>query len=194
MRLLGPVTRLQIQTASLKRGEKPHQWYDPAALSVASEMRLDRRGAWLEGPGGDVILDVHHLDHPQSKQTPGENPLSLEFSHHYEFMRGRFGAVVADGVAGENLIVGNGGLVELEHLQAGVVIRSRTTGRLLALRNLSVAHPCRPFSLFALGGSAEPEALKEALRFLDGGMRGFYMVAEGGDGFTVRLGDEVFAA
>ena len=194
MRLLGPIIRLQIQTASLKRGEKPHQRYDPAALSAVDELHLDRKGAFIKGPGGEVILDVHHLDHPQSKQTPGENPLSLGFSHHYEVMRGRFGAAVADGIAGENLIVGSGRLVELEHLQAGVVIRSGATGRLLTLRNLSVAHPCRPFSLFALGGSAEPEVLKEALRFLDGGMRGFYMVADGEDGFTVRLGDEVFAA
>ncbi|HXC16403.1 MAG TPA: hypothetical protein VNV60_03075 [Holophagaceae bacterium] len=194
MRLLGPVTRLQIQTDSLKRGEKPHQWYDPAALLVVDELHLDRQGASVKGPEGSMLLDVHHLSHPATKQTPGKNPLSLGFTHHYGLMREHFGSTVADGVAGENLIVDNTDRIALEALQGGVVIRSRTTGRLLGLQNLSVAHPCRPFSLFALGGTVEPEALKETLRFLDGGMRGFYMVAEGEDSFTVRLGDEVFAA
>jgi hypothetical protein len=193
MRLLGPLVRLQIQTASLKRGAKPDQWYDPAALLEAESLSLDWRGASIPDPAGGAQLDVHHLDHPETKQSPGENALSVGFTGHYARMRARFGARAAAGVAGENLIVDCAEAVPLEEVRDGLVLRSAATGRSLALRNASVAHPCRPFSLFLLGGGAEPEALKAALQFLDGGTRGFYFVAEDGEPFLARLGDEVYA-
>jgi hypothetical protein len=52
-----------------------------------------------------------------------------------------------------------------------------------------VAHPCRPFTGWALGKQVEPEELKQHLQFLDNGMRGFYCVGEGVG--TVSLGDSV---
>ena len=193
MRLLGPLVRLQIQTAGLKRGEKPHQWYDPAALLEAGTLSLDWRGAAIPDAPGGAQLDVHHLDHPQTRQDPGENALSVGFTGHYARMRARFGARAAAGVAGENLIVDCPEAPRLEDLREGLVLRSKATGRMLGLRKASVAHPCRPFTLFLLGGEAEPEALKAALQFLDGGTRGFYFVAEDGAPFLARPGDEVFA-
>ena len=57
------------------------------------------------------------------------------------------------------------------------------------LKVLQVAHPCRPFTGWALGKTVEPEELKKHLQFLDGGMRGFYCVGEGTG--TVSLGDSV---
>jgi len=57
------------------------------------------------------------------------------------------------------------------------------------LKVLQVAHPCRPFTGWALGKQVEPEELKKHLQFLDNGMRGFYCVGEGMG--TVSLGDSV---
>lgn len=191
MRRLGPIVRLQLQTASLKLGEKPHQVYDPAALLRVEELRLSRKGASMLGPEGQVILDVHHLDHAQSRQTPGHNPLSVGFTQHYARMRERFGEVVSEGIAGESLIVDGEGQLALEDLQGGLLLRTRE-GRELRFHTVVVAHPCQPFSRF-LTGRAEPERLKETLRFLDGGLRGFYMVADTEEEFPVREGDELFA-
>ena len=188
MKRLGPLVRLQIQTASLKRGEKPHQWYDPSALVEAEALRLDAKGAAL----ADGRLDVHHLDHPQTKQVPGENALSMGFTAHYGRMRARFGAPAVEGVAGENLIVDCEEPLGLEALEAGVLIRAKATGAELRLHRASIARPCRPFSLFMLGGEAPPEVLKETLQFLDGGTRGFYLAADTEAPFVASLGDEVF--
>ena len=188
MKRLGPIVRLQIQAASLKRGEKPHQWYDPSALREAQALSLDAKGAALE----DGALDIHHMDHPQTKQVPGENALSLGTTGAYARMRARFGPRMAEGVAGENLIVDCGLDLRLEDLAGGLILRSRATGGELALGGARVAHPCRPFSLFALGREAEADELKEALRFLDGGTRGFYVAAESRAPFLARIGDEVF--
>jgi hypothetical protein len=57
-----------------------------------------------------------------------------------------------------------------------------------------VAHPCMSFSTYALGLQGKPSdqaALKETLRFLDGGTRGFYCEWTGGP-VVVRPGDRVF--
>ncbi|HKC48881.1 MAG TPA: hypothetical protein VKB63_14860, partial [Gemmatimonadales bacterium] len=52
---------------------------------------------------------------------------------------------------------------------------------------LQVAHPCRPFTGWALGGTVESAVLKEQLQFLDDGMRGFYCTALGSG--LVEVGD-----
>ena len=54
---------------------------------------------------------------------------------------------------------------------------------------LQVAHPCRPFTGWALGGRVEADVLKSHLQFLDEGMRGFYAVGEG-EGI-VSVGDRL---
>src|SRR5437870_698224 len=66
---------------------------------------------------------------------------------------------------------------------------ARRTASVSRLTVLDVAHPCRPFTAWALGGLEESHVLKDHLQFLDGGMRGFYClgVASG----TVSVGDRV---
>ena len=54
---------------------------------------------------------------------------------------------------------------------------------------LQVAHPCRPFTGWALGGTVEADVLKEQLQFLDGGTRGYY--CRGVKSGIVALGDLV---
>jgi hypothetical protein len=54
---------------------------------------------------------------------------------------------------------------------------------------LQVAHPCRPFTGWALGRRVEPDVLKSHLQFLDDGMRGFRcQVAASG---CVAVGDRL---
>ena len=57
------------------------------------------------------------------------------------------------------------------------------------LKVLQVAHPCRPFTGWALGGRVESDELKSHLQFLDGGTRGFYCIGEGTG--TVNVGDQL---
>ena len=75
------------------------------------------------------------------------------------------------------------------HTVEGVAILTPEGKERVRLRVLQVAHPCRPFTGWALGKQVEPEELKRHLQFLDGGMRGFYCVGEGTG--TVSLGDQI---
>ena len=61
----------------------------------------------------------------------------------------------------------------------------------LALFTKEDAHPCRPFTGWALGGTVESAVLKEHLQFLEDGMRGFYCTAEGAG--VVEVGDVLVA-
>src|SRR3989449_11642980 len=64
-------------------------------------------------------------------------------------------------------------------LGGGVAFVDKDGREVVRLEVLQVAHPCRPFSGWALGGTGEPEVLKETLQFLDDGMRGFYCLGVG---------------
>ena len=63
---------------------------------------------------------------------------------------------------------------------------------LARLQVLQVAHPCRPFSGWALGGMVESAVLKETLQFLEGGTRGYYCQGVGCG--ILSLGDGVALA
>ena len=104
-------------------------------------------------------------------------------------MRAHFGEKVVVGCAGENIIATSDRQFGYDDLAAGVAILSPEGKERVRLKVLQVAHPCRPFTGWALGKTVEPEELKKHLQFLDGGMRGFYCVGEGMG--TVSLGDSV---
>ena len=194
LQLLGRIARLQIQTAALKTGDKPRERYDPAALLAVETLTLTNAGAEARGPGGERVLDVHHLRHPQSRQHQGENALSVGFTAHYAAMRERFGAHVALGCAGENLIVETERRVTLDLVRRGMFIQTPGRPAPVALTRLQVAAPCRPFTRYLLQEPPGSDNLKEALQFLGEGQRGFYAaLAEAGPA-TVALGDLVFVA
>ena len=96
---LGRVVRLQVQTQSLKRGERPRRVYDPGPLLEVARMRLTPRGAAGLTATGETVLDVHHADHPASQHAPGRE-VSFGFTSHYRQMRDRYGPHVATGCAG----------------------------------------------------------------------------------------------
>ena len=72
MRLIGTIVRLQVQESSLKVGDKPRR-YDPAPIRSVPALRVSPAGVVGLAESGESILDVHHHDHPASKNRGGEN-------------------------------------------------------------------------------------------------------------------------
>ena len=104
MELLGEVIRLQVQTTSLKVGERPHSRYDPAGIVEVPRLELEPGGVNGFSADGTRLDDVHHAGHPRSKSR-GSNAISILFTAHYDEIRDRFGDWLTDGIAGENILV-----------------------------------------------------------------------------------------
>jgi len=187
---IGTITLLQIQRSTLKTGEKPQRVYDPAPLLRVTQLALGPDGAFGFAPGQGWIVDIHHRAHPDSKNLDGQNGISLGFTTHYGAMRDRFGSRIALGCAGENIIVEATRQFAITDLEAGVAIFAPDGSQRLRLTLLDVAHPCRPFTGWALGGvMVERDVLKAHLQFLEGGMRGFLLGADATG--VVLVGDRV---
>jgi hypothetical protein len=170
---LGRVVRLQVQTASLKRGERPNRVYDPAPLRAVKALRLTPRGAAGVTEEGETLLDVHHRDHPATKYEPGRE-VSFGFTSHYGKMRGRYGEGIAIGCAGENILLESDRVWRLEDFAWGLELRSAGSGASARLDAVIVADPCVEFSRFSLGDpAASPQDLKPVLQFLGEGTRGY---------------------
>jgi len=191
MRELGRVVRLQIQRSSLKTGEKPHRVYDTVPILTVERLTVSPDGALGEAAHGAWMVDVHHRMHPSTKNPDGEHGISLGFTAHYDLMRARLGDRITPGCAGENILVESGARVRMEDLDGGVGFVTPDGREVVRLHVLQVAHPCRPFSGWALGGVVETAVLKETLQFLEDGMRGFYCVGVGSG--IVSVGDRVVA-
>ena len=189
MRDLGRIVRLQIQRSSLKTGEKPTRLYDPAPLLPVDRLLIGPDGALGGAPDGAWLVDVHHRAHPCTKNEDGMHGVSLGFTSHYALMRDRFGDRITLGCAGENIIVETERRVPFQELERGVVLLAADGHQLAQLKVLQVAHPCRPFSSWALGGMVESAVLKETLQFLEGGTRGYYCTGVGSG--IVSVGDRV---
>ena len=188
MRVIGDIVLLQIQRSALKTGEAPNRVYDPGPILTVDRLAVGPDGVLGLGPDRSWIVDIHHKGHPATKNPDGRHGISIGFTTHYDLMRERFGERIDLGCAGENIIVETDRRFALEDLKAGVVMLA-PDGRELHLDVLDVAHPCRPFTGWALGRTVESDALKAHLQFLDGGTRGFRL---GGTtaGF-VSVGDRV---
>jgi hypothetical protein len=188
---IGYIEQLQVQLDSLKKGDKPNRYYDPAALRVVPALRLTTKGV-IGITEGQELLDVHHADHPYSKNRQ-TSAISFNLSSHYARMQNRFGPHLETGCAGENILIATDEVVEWTALAGGLVIQTGdgSQGRLARVK---VAHPCLSFSAYALNLEQPPDQkLKETLQFLDGGTRGFYCDWEGAP-LIVRPGDRVLIA
>jgi hypothetical protein len=194
MELIGQVMLVQIQRASLKAGQRPHSYYDPAPLLEVPRLRLGPGGVLGQLADGQELIDVHNAAHADSKNRQGENGISLNFTSHYQAMRSQFGAHLVDGCAGENILIAADRVYALDDL-GGELLIYRGDRCVARLAELMVAAPCVEFSRFA-NVAAEPlpaDALKSTLQFLHGGMRGFYArAAADSAGATVQPGDLVF--
>jgi hypothetical protein len=192
VQLLGIISRLQVQRASLKVGRAPRRWYDLAPLLSVPALCLGEGGVTVSIAHGERILDVHHQDHPASKNVRGRNGISIGFTAHYDAMRMRFGGHLADGLAGENILVQSDRTFCEADLRDGVAIVLQD-GRAIRLDRILVAEPCVEFTRYALRyphDAPSDRTVTAALSFLSGGMRGYY-ASYSGDLVTVHLGDRV---
>ncbi|HLB45972.1 MAG TPA: MOSC domain-containing protein [Anaerolineales bacterium] len=194
LRPLGKIIRLQLQRSTLTLGERPNRYYDPAALMSVNELILTPQGASARLSDGELVMDIHHADHPHSLNDGGENDLSLNFTSHYLAIRERYGSGdhLYNGCGGENILVEMDGRVTLETLSGGMAVRVQPGG-LAWLRRVVVAHPCQPFSKY-VSRSTEVEMVKSTLQFLDNGTRGFYCALAHESAVTIAVGDEVGVA
>src|SRR5207248_10512039 len=103
MELIGTIVRLQVQRSSLKLGERPRRWFDPAPLVVVPALVLSEAGVVGLLPEGGRIVDVHNREHPESRHGNG-NGISVGFTSHYVQMRSRLGDRIVEGIAGENIL------------------------------------------------------------------------------------------
>jgi MOSC domain-containing protein len=189
MHELGEIVRLQIQRASLKTGEKPTRVYDTRPLLSVERLAVGPDGALGQAPDGSWVVDVHHRAHPRTKNEDGAHGLSLGFTSHYGLMRDRFGDRITPGCAGENILVASQQRITVDELARGVVLLTASGQELARLEVLQVAHPCKPFSGWALERKVESDVLKETLQFLDGGTRGFY--CQGLSSGILSIGDRL---
>ncbi|MGI8538021.1 MAG: hypothetical protein ACR2K2_16435 [Mycobacteriales bacterium] len=179
MELLGTVLRLQVQRSRLKPGERGARVYDPVPLLQVVALEVGPRGVvgvTEDGP----LLDVHHADHPDSRNVKLRNGLSLLPLPHHTALRTRYGEHLFDGAAGESLLLDTAGPWTLDAL-AGPLRLDTADGDLLELTHAAVASPCVEFSRFCLGRGLGPvdAAVEQAMRDLDGGARGFYVRTAG---------------
>lgn len=189
MREVGQIVRLQIQVNSLKQGQRPHRYYDPAGIRSVPALRLTNEGV-VGLVDGQEIMDMHHTRHPAGKNR-GSNAISINFTSHYARMRARFGPL-ALGCAGENLLVQTDSVLALADLAQGLVLVP-AGGPPIHLSPATVATPCMEFSEYVLNLGEKPPAtlLQETLRFLDAGTRGFYVLWSGAPVVT-RPGDRLY--
>ena len=187
MHVIGSIVRLQIQRSPLKTGEKPNRVYDPAPLLTVDRLMVSADGT-LGFDRDRWIVDVHHRAHPDTRNSDGRHGISIGFTSHYEAMRERFGDRIAFGCAGENVIVETPRRFTLDDLRGGIAVLRDGT-EVVRLATLDVAHPCKPFTGWALGRTVESEVLKANLQFLDGGTRGFRLA--GGISGELAIGDSV---
>jgi hypothetical protein len=174
--LIGTVVRLQVQRSRLKPGEKHQRVYDPTPLLEVDALQVTPRG--VVGPGG--LLDVHHADHPDTRNVKLRNGLSVMTRPRYDALRASYGSHLVDGIAGESLLLDAGDDL------SGALVLETDEGELDLVG--TAAPPCVEFSRFVLGrglGDTGPEVLA-AMAALDGGARGFYLRTAGTG--TVRAG------
>jgi hypothetical protein len=197
MDLIGTVVKLQVQRSSLKLGERPRRWFDPSPLLTVPALSLSPDGVVGLPPDGDPVVDVHNRAHPETRHGSG-NGISLGFTSHYAGMRDRFGERLADGIAGENILVQTERDFTRGDLPGRVTIEGE--GGLVRLEAVRVIEPCVEFSRYALGRMGRPEEslervdppVTETLIFLRFGMRGYCATYAAGP-TTVRLGDRLYA-
>lgn len=190
---IGKIVRLQIQQSTLSLGEKPNRYFDPAALLSVDALQITSRGAVVQLPDGQTLLDYHHADYPNGRNEE-MNDLSINFTAHYDEIRAKYGAAehLYNGCGGENILVEADFRLSEAALSSGVAVRAKD-GRLAWLKNVVVALPCQPYSKY-VARRTEPPVIKETLQFLDNGTRGFYCIFEDETPTTIEVGNEVFVA
>ena len=184
------IVHLQVQRTPIKTGRAPMRSYDPSPLVPVTSIRVDARGVYGVTSDGEVILDVHHQDHPETRDAKGRAGILFIGTGDYAALRERYGPHVTDGIAGETMLLDAPEGLAGGGLPGTAVVRTQDGP--IELRGVRVAEPCVEFSRFCLGRPPSPvvdDTLKETREDLDGGSRGYRAIA-GGPG-TISVGDVV---
>jgi len=196
---LGVVSLVQIQPSGLiieTPGKTSNGYfYDPSRRVEVETLEITPLGIEATLPGGEHVLDIHHIDHPDKAYDP-DDLVSIGFTAHYEAMRNEFGEHMVDGVAGENIIIDFPEEVWRADLGDRLGIENQETGEIARLEMVEPAAPCVEFSHFCAQRQYQEIAtprLREILRYLGKGRRGFLLLLDRAHGVvTVRPGDRVF--
>lgn len=188
------IVRLQIQTRPLKPGKAPLREYRPEAIQPVDRLKVTERGCtgeWTEAGTDRQAVDVHHQDHPQSRNRKGDAGVTVMGTGDYARLRDRYGPHLVDGIAGESILVdAPAGLAETD-FPAGFTVRT-ATDFMINFHLGRVAEPCVEFSRFCLGEQPSGEAsadVRKALIDLSRGNRGYRAAAV--DEGVLSIGDEV---
>ena len=174
----------------MKPGRAPLRWYDPQAIVEVRSLLADPRGVRGVTADGETVLDVHHQDHPQSRDRKGQAGFVFMGTGDYAALRDRYGNHLTDGIAGETILLDAPDGFAGRDLPDSVVVT--TTDGPVELQAVRPADPCVEFSRFCLRqepSSVVDDAVRQALIDLDNGFRGFRAVA-GGTG-RIAVGDVV---
>lgn len=184
------IVRLQVQTEPLKVGRAPLRTYDPSSIESVPRIEFGPDGVIGLADRLGSVIDVHHRDHPRSRDRRGLAGITFMGTGDYTRLQARYGPHLTEGIAGETI------LLDAPDGLAGLGLPVRVTlhgadGSVPAV-DVRVAEPCVEFSRFSLGQATSPgidDLVKKALIDLDDGARGYRAVA-GGSG-RLALGDEV---
>ncbi len=192
---LGRVKLVQIQPSGLIIETSSGYFYDVSRRVEVEKLVITPLGIEATTPEGEHVLDIHHMNHP-GKKYGNDNLVSIGFTSHYKAMRERFGEHMEDGTAGENIIIENDQEVWMDDLGKKIAIENAKTGRKKFLDVIRFAPPCEEFSHFVANSQNKKlpgNELKDILRFLGNGRRGFLLVlSKGQEEATVQAGDRMF--
>jgi hypothetical protein len=185
--MIGTVTRLQVQRSRLKPGPAATRVYDPAPLFEVEALEIGPRGC-VGLLDGRRFLDVHHADHPDTRNARLTNGLSLLPRAHYPRLQELYGEHLRIGVAGESV------LLDVDGPWPDGDLLLETDEEPVLLQEVRPAAPCVEFSRFCLQIPVGPvgDDVRRALEDLADGVRGHYASARGTG--TVRCGHRLWRA
>ena len=194
MHLIGKIKTVQIQQRPLKTGEGANRVYSAAPITAMAALRLTERGVIGLDADDKETMDVHHIDHPQSRNRGNANGISVGFASSYQRMQERFQNNLPEGYAGENIVVQQSEDFTFELLHTDLIVECQFTGACIRLVDLMIAPPCEPFSQFVNQREVRGAELKETLQFLSDGTRGFYATLDFDQTEPIiRPGDKIYA-
>ena len=192
---LGKVKLVQLQPSGLIIETPSGYYYDESRRVEVDQLIIKSKGIEAITPDGEHVLDIHHLDHP-AKKYDDDDLVCIGFTSHYDKMRERFGEHMDYGSAGENIVIEYPDEVWLKDIGDQIGIENQETGQLLILNQVQIAAPCEEFSHFAAQRQDErlpAKELKDIIRFLNNGRRGFLLVlGKGQTSGVVKSGDKVY--
>lgn len=197
------VIRVQVQLDRIKPGVAPHREYRPGVLHEVAELHVTADGVIGVDVDGTRHIDVHHREHPHTRDAKGRSGISIMATGDYVALRERYGPHLVDGIAGESVLVEYAPGLAHRALPAelGVVGHYVTSDNpdtatdvaaSLRLLGVHVAKPCVEFTRFCLRrgpSDVVDDDVRRGLVDLDDGARGYKMVADAAG--VIRPGDVI---